>query len=140
MFILGLDNGIYVKSNRRNLTREDMPQGIVFPFDKDYTNGIEILYWRKNWGLRNAVMNHFGWRSFSADQYNFNIETPSQVLDFIEIIASFLDEERWEDEGDSIWSYKEIRPVLIQDIINLALIYAFMCENPDVYLVFYDSY
>ena len=117
-----------------------MPQGIVFPFDKDYTNGIEILYWRKNWGLRNAVMNYFGWRSFPADQYNFNIETPSQVLDFIEIIASFLDEERWEDEGDSIWSYKEIRPVLIQDIINLALVYAFMCENPDVYLVFYDSY
>ena len=136
---MGLDNGIYVKSNRRNLTREDMPQGIVFPFDEDY-NGIEILYWRKNWGLRNAVMSHFGWRSSSVDQYYFNIETPSQVLEFIEIIASFLDEERWEDEGNSIWSYEEERPNLIQNIINLALIHAFMCENPDVYLVFYDSY
>ena len=134
---MGLDNGIYVKSNRRNLTREDMPQGIVFPFDKDYTNGIEILYWRKNWGLRNAVMDHF---DSSVDQYYFNIETPSQVLEFIEIIASFLDKERWENEGDSIWSYEEIRPVLIQNIINLALIHAFMRENPDVYLTFYDSY
>ena len=136
---MGLDNGIYVKSNRRNLTREDMPQGIVFPFDEDY-NGIEILYWRKNWGLRNAVMNHFGCRSSSVDQYYFNIETPSQVLEFIEIIASFLDEERWEDDGNSIWSYEEERPNLIQNIINLALIHAFMRENPDVYLVFYDSY
>ena len=133
---MGLDNGIYVKSNRRNLTREDMPQGIVFPFDEDY-NGIEILYWRKNWGLRNAVMDHF---DSAVDQYYFNIETPSQVLEFIKIIASFLDEEKWENEGDSIWSYKEIRPVLIQNIINLALIHAFMRENPDVYLTFYDSY
>ena len=139
MFIIGLDNGIYVKSNRRNLTREDMPQGIVFPFDEDY-NGIEILYWRKNWGLRHAVMNHFGWRVSPIGQCSFNIETPSQVLEFIEIIASFLDEERWENEGDSIWSYEEERPVLIQDIINLALIHAFMRENPDVYLEFYDSY
>ena len=134
---MGLDNGFYVKSNKRKLTRADLPQGIVYPFEKDYNNEIEIVYWRKNWGLRWAVMDHF---ESSVDQYKFNIETPTQVLEFIEIIASFLDKERWENEGDSIWSYEEIRPVLIQNIINLALIYAFMRENPDVYLVFYDSY
>ena len=82
-------------------------------------------------------MDHF---ESSVDQYKFNIETPTQVLELIEIIASFLDKERWENEGDSIWSYEEIRPVLIQNIINLALIHTFMCENPDVYLEFYDSY
>ena len=85
-------------------------------------------------------MNHFGWLTASEDQYKFEIDSPMQVLDLIEIIASFLNEETWEDEGNSIWSYKEIRPVLIQNIVNLAAILTVMCENADVYLEFYDSY
>ena len=59
---------------------------------------------------------------------------------FIELIAGWLNEERWEDEGSSIWSYKDIREVLIQNIINLSIIYTFMLDNPDIYLIFYDSY
>ena len=134
---MGLDNGIYVKSNKRQLIRADLPEGINYPFEKDYNNEIEIVYWRKNWGLRNAVMDHF---ESSVDQYRFNIETPSQVIELIEIIASFLDEEKWEEIGNSIWSYNEIRPVLIQNIINLAFIASYMEQNPDIYLIFYDSY
>ena len=137
---MGLDNGIYVKSNKRQITREILPAGIDYPFENDYNNEVEIVYWRKNWGLRNAVMNYFGWRLASEEQYKFEIEKPEQVLNFIEIIASFLDENRWENEGDSIWDYNEIRHVLIQNIINLAMIYTFMLDNPDVYLEFYDSY
>ena len=117
-----------------------LPIGIKYPFEKDYNNEIEIIYWRKNWGLRNCVMNTFGWRIAAEEQWKFTIDKPLQVLDFIEIIASFLDEEKWEEVGASIWSYEEIRPVLIQNIINLAIIYQFMNENPDVYLEFYDSY
>ena len=137
---MGLDNGIYVKSNKRQITREILPAGINYPFENDYNDEVEIVYWRKNWGLRNAVMNHFGWRLASEEQYKFEIEKPEQVLNFIEIIASFLDEDHWENEGDSIWDYNEIRHVLIQNIINLAMIYTFMLDNPDVYLEFYDSY
>lgn len=134
---MGLDNGIIVKSNKRTITRDILPATIKYPFDEPEA---EILYWRKNWGLRNAVMNHFGWMDASEEQYEFYIDTPEQVLEFIEIIASFLDEERWENEGDSIWSYEEARPGLVRNIVNLALIHAFMCENLDVYLEFYDSY
>ena len=137
---MGLDNGIYVKSDKRKLTRDMLPIGINYPFKSDYNDEIEILYWRKNWGLRNDVMNTFGWRISAEDQYKFPIEKPEQVLGFIELIARWLDEERWEDESSSIWNYKEIRPVLIQNIINLAIIYTFMISNPDIYLIFYDSY
>ena len=140
MLKIGLDNGFYVKSNKRTISREMLPNIIDYPFDTDYNNEVEIVYWRKNWGLRNAVMNHFGWLTASEDQYKFEIDSPMQVLDLIEIIASFLNEETWEDEGNSIWSYKEIRPVLIQNIVNLAAILTVMCENADVYLEFYDSY
>ena len=137
---MGLDNGFYVKSNKRTISREMLPNIIDYPFDTDYNNEVEIVYWRKNWGLRNRLMATFDWYKLPVEQYKFEIDNPMQVLTVIEIIASFLDEEKWEDEGNSIWSYTEIRPVLIQNIINLALIHAFMCENPDVFLEFYDSY
>ena len=51
-----------------------------------------------------------------------------------------MDEKVWEDEGNSIWTYDEIRPQLERDIINLILIISFMRDNPDIYLEFYDSY
>ena len=136
---MGLDNGIYIQSKKREITRNILPAGIIYPFDTDYHNEIEILYWRKNWGMRNEVMNTFGWRD-SDEQYEFEIDTPEQVMTFIELVAGWLNEERWEEEGSSIWSYKEIRQVLIQNIINLSIIYTFMLDNPDIYLIFYDSY
>jgi len=140
VFIIGLDNGIYVKSNKRTISREQLPNGIIYPFNKDYEGDVEIAYWRKCWGLRNDIMNTFGWRTKSPDEWKFEISTPAQVIDLIELIAKWLDKERWENDGDSIWEYEEVREMLIQQIINLALIHGYMSSNPDVYLVFYDSY
>ena len=140
MFIIGLDNGIYVKSNKRIITREQLPNDIIYPFSEEYEGSVEIVYWRKCWGLRNDIMNTFGWRTRPFDEWEFEISTPAQVIDLIALIAKWLDKERWENEGDSIWEYDEVREMLIQQIINLALIHGYMSSNPDVYLVFYDSY
>ena len=137
---MGLDNGFYVKSNKRKITRDILPSGIKYPFDNDYEDTVEIVYHRKDWGWRNEIMNTFGWRCASEDQYTFEIDTPDDVITLIELTAGWLDGERWESEGDSIWDYKESRSHLIKDIINFALIYNFMQANPDVYLEFYDSY
>ena len=137
---MGLDNGIYVKSNKRIITREQLPNGIIYPFNKDYEGDVEIAYWRKCWGLRDDIMNTFGWRTRSSDEWKFEISTPAQVIDLIELIAKWLDKERWEDEGDSIWEYDDIKNMLIQNIINLSIIQSYMTINPDVYLEFYDSY
>ena len=141
---MGLDNGFYVKSSRSFLTRDDLPNGIKFPFKQDYGGGIEIVYWRKNWGLRTEVISILVPEevNYEADEipYYYYAYKPSQVIEVIEVIASFLDEDKWEEEGRSIWTYEEVRPHLVQDIINLALISVFMEENPDVYLEFYDSY
>ena len=134
---MGLDNGFVVKSNKRDITRAMLPEGIVYPFE-DFSP-TEVVYWRKNWGLRNKVMNHFGWRD-SINEWQFELETSNQVMDLIMIIASFLDPVKWERDGDSIWDFDEIKNTLVQDIVNLALVKAFMENNPDVYLEFYDSY
>ena len=138
---MGLDNGIIIKSNRRQLTRDDLPTGIVYPFNEDDSSiGIEIVYWRKCWGIRNEIMNTFGWRFADDDQYQFEIDTPEQVFKLIEIIASWLDKKRWDEEGNSIWEYDTMRSTLIANIVNLSMIYIYMFSNPDIYLEFYDSY
>lgn len=75
-----------------------------------------------------------------GSNWEYIIETSQQVFELIKIIVSFMDKNKWEDEGDSRWEYNEILPILQQNIINLAIIASFMRNNPDVYLVFYDSY
>lgn len=135
---MGLDNGFYVKSNKRKITREMLPSIIKYPFEKDYGDNVEIVYWRKNWGLRYGVLDILGKRF--EDEYRYEIDKPETVEEIIELIAIFLDPEKWENDGQSIWSADKARPGLLRDIVNLAAIQIFMEENPDVYLEFYDSY
>lgn len=92
----------------------------------------------KNWGLRTRVVRYLG--DFPHEDYDYIIDTPQQVFELIRIIVSFMNEETWENEGNSIWDYDEILPILQQNVINLAIIASFMKNNPDVYLEFYDSY
>lgn len=134
---MGLDNGFYVRSRKRTLTREDLPSIIKYPWSTKYDDvfGIEIVYWRKYWGLRTEVC----W-SFPYDDYRIIFNTPKEVKDLIKIIRSWMDPERWESEGDSIWSYEEAFPNLTQSVVNLTAICEFMEDNPDIYLEFYDSY
>jgi hypothetical protein len=138
MKIVGLDNGFIVKSTNRQITSKDLPEGIITPFSDSYNpNGEDIVYWRKNYGLRNAIRKVLG---MSNDEFTYEIDTPKQILNIVEIIFHFKDKTVWKDEGDSIWDYIEIEPILQRDIINLVLMIPFMKENPDVYIEFYDSY
>ena len=135
---MGLDNGFYVISCRRKLSREDLPSKIKYPFEKDYNEWPEIIYWRKCWGLRNRVLDVA--TPVKEHESYYTIDTPDQVFEVIKILIDFLDRETWEDEGDSIWDYDEMRPILQQNIFNLVKISEFMEHNPDIYLMFYDSY
>jgi len=137
---MGLDNGIIVRSNRREITREMLPDEIAYPFGSDYGSGVEILYWRKNWGLRDKVLDALVVGSENEEKGYYLIDTSTKVFELIKIIVSFMNKETWEEDGDSIWDYDEILPILQRDIINLAIIASFMKNNPDVYLIFYDSY
>ena len=130
---MGLDNGFYVCSRKRTLTRENLPSTIEYPWK---CTDLEIVYWRKYWGLRTEICRSFPYDD--DDHITFN--TSEEVKDLIKIIRSWMDPERWENEGNSIWSYDQARPNLEQSIINLTAICEFMETNPDVYLKFYDSY
>jgi len=140
VFIIGLDNGFYVKSNKRKITREMLPPIIKYPFDTDYNDEVEIVYWRKNWGLRYGVLDIIGKRFASESEYRFEIDKPETVEEIIWFIIGFLNEEKWENESQSIWTYEEARHGLLRDVVNLVAIQVVMEENPDIYLEFYDSY
>lgn len=132
-----------VCSNKRKITRNILPSELTLPFDDDYDEeGVEIVYWRKNWNLRNAILDSNAVEPAAGSEFDYIIDTSNQVFEIIKIIVSFMDKEKWEDDsyGSSIWSYEEILPVLQQNVINLAIIAAFMRNNPDIYLIFYDSY
>lgn len=138
---MGLDNGIYVKSNIRKITREMLPKELSYVWNDAKEENFyytEILYWRKNWGLRNEVVRTFSHNE--DDEYEYCLNTINDVFKLIRIIVSFMDKEKWDNESQSIWEYKEALPGLQNDIINLCIIAAFMKNNPDIYLIFYDSY
>lgn len=135
---MGLDNGFVVKSGRREIYREDLPKDIIFPFPQDYGFAPEIVYWRKNWGLRDAVLDYI--EDKESEDGTYQIDTIDQILGIVHIIFEFMDESTWNAYGESIWEYDEIKPTLKQNIINLILMIPFMQKNPDVYLEFYDSY
>ena len=84
---MGLDNGFYVKSKKRKITREMLPSIIKYPFDIDYGDNVEIVYWRKNWGLRYGVLDILGKRF--EDEYKYEIDKPSTVHQIIVLIAAF---------------------------------------------------
>ena len=140
---MGLDNGVVIRSSKRPVTRDILPSELVYPFDREYIAGeVEIVYWRKNWNLRNAVLDSNAVFPTEASAYEFSIDTPAQVFELIKIIVSFMNKETWEDNeyGSTIWDYDEILPILQQNVMNLAIIASFMINNPDIYLIFYDSY
>ena len=137
---MGLDNGIVVKSDKRKITRDDLPSEILYPFDEDFNDSPEIRYWRKNWGLRGFIVHYLNAIGNKVEEGIYVIETYYEIFDIVDIIFHFLDKEVWEEEGESIWEYEEVKEHLQNDIVNLVLMIPFMKENPDVYLEFYDSY
>ena len=135
---MGLDNGFIVTSNKRKITRDMLPSCLDYPFDSKYDDdkGPEIIYWRKNWGLRNQIVH----LCRTNDDFYYIIDDVKQVEDIIKIITYFLDEKIWDNEGQSIWTYDEIKATLKNNIADLTVIKNFMVDNPDVFLLFYDSY
>lgn len=139
---MGLDNGFCVKSNRRQLCKNDLPSGIIYPFreeieDNNKYDEFEIIYWRKNWGLRDAIINYFDDKNACGV---YEIDTPEQIDSIIQIILSFLDKDIWDEEGRSIWDFKDMKFTLHSDIVNLLLMKEWIKTHKDIYIEFYDSY
>ena len=126
---MGLDNGIVVKSDKRKITRDDLPPEILYPFNEDYNDNPEILYWRKNWGLRDSIVHYLEAIDNKVQEGTYLIRTYYEIFDIVDIIFHFLDKKVWDEEGESIWEYEEILDSLFNNILCLKWLKRYLEKN-----------
>ena len=134
---MGLDNGFVV----HGLKHKDIPSFVTLPMHisehHDNSDTVEIAYYRKCWGLRDAILGVLHAHHSGGD---FRVEA-EDIPAIINVIRPFFSEEYWNDEGDSIWSFAEaFNYMLVQQTINLQWLHSYMTVHPEVTCYFYDSY
>ena len=132
---MGLDNGFRLK----NVKRHWIPEFVELPFSAKETwdeQDVELVYWRKCWGLRAAVLRVL---HAKPDAYESEVEA-EDIPAIIRAITPFMSKEYWEDEGESIWTFEEKFPHLVQDLVNLKWLEGYLKEHPESKCYFYDSY
>ena len=134
---MGLDNGIVIK--RKNNEELNIPS-LVKVSDRFTDGDIELVYWRKCWGIRDCILDIL---NISREgEGNFIIEEAKEVELIIKELYKFLDSKYWIKNGDSIWDYDDefLVPKMVQDIINLKWLQELMENDKDIKVYFYDSY
>ena len=132
---MGLDNGFVV----RGIPKNKIPCYVRLPFDDEDEDGsITIAYWRKCWGIREAILKVLHPKK---DEYTINVDA-EDLPAIIRSLMKFCSKEYWEENGDSIWEFEEIFEFsLLQQIINLKWLYFYMNEaTEEVTCYFYDSF
>ena len=119
---MGLDNGVIL-----NKPTGATPSHI----------SVEICYWRKCWGIRNEILCLFPETEPNDSCLDL---TPEHIRAIRRILRSFMNQNKWEEEGDSIWSYSTIRPRLTKHWSALWKLEKYMRKNPDAKAYFYDSW
>lgn len=140
---MGLDNGITIKKTNKT---ERIGLDRFYNLEYDGSDSLEVCYWRKCWGLRNDIINYLSQvYGTSTEEYEWTLDR-ADIFNIIEIIKSWRNKKKWNAEGESIWTYKEMKEHLIKDIENLTYLYAKMESHyhdfleDEIKVVFYDSY
>lgn len=128
---MGLDNGIIL----RDVNPKELVVNKLINLDNLEDTSAEICYWRKCWGIRNAIVEKL--------HFNDNEESKLDVEDIpviIKILFDFYGQTEWEEDADSIWEWDEFKDTLRQQIFNLIWLYDYMLAHSDAEVIFYDSY
>lgn len=136
---MGLDNGICVKKNA--LTQlTNLEERFSTPSSTD--SFIDITYWRKCCGIRDDIIRYLcnKYDVSENDIGTFELDT-NDINKIISIVSSWRDKKKWNSESNSIWTWKEIKDSLVQNLIDLTYLLVKMEDYPGGFEVyFYDSY
>lgn len=143
---MGLDNGIIMRSKKhievpRELERAS--ESICSAYSDGYTFEYDLCYWRKCWNIRYAIATSL---DTVADLSVGKSDLTIQDIKNIWYDINYLNHKRVWDEGDSIWTYKEIRDNLDSALLTFEWLIYFMrkhekeFKNGDICVEFYDSY
>ena len=131
---MGLDNGIRVKHVGIN----DYEKLDINNKDEvscaDEEDAIDICYFRKCWGLRNRIV------GLLHTKDELTLIEAEDIPAIIRCVADFLDERTWEEEGESIWTFQEIKSSLVDAITKLSLLKVYLQTHPKAEAYFLDSY
>ena len=136
VFNIGLDNGIILKKNSTVL-----PFWLKRQFEYEPSENLEICYWRKCWGVRNAILA----MDFENEQEILPNDgvyylTAKDIHTIRTILRYFSHRKIWEDESNSIWSWEDFRQTLRKQRRALWWLEGYLKRNPEVVCYFYDSY
>lgn len=137
---MGLDNGIVLLIKKdKKLDFLGTPTSIGS--DNKYPSKYEVCYWRKCWGIRDAIISVLDPKGLNSnnDEYNIDLE---DIPAIIRALQKFLNSKYYEKNANSIWEYDEYIDTLIIDIFVLMKVEDYLKNNSpsDYKLYFYDSY
>ena len=137
---MGLDNGIYIKQIKRDEVSK-FPQFIKYEMWDNMTHDapevdIEIAYWRKCWGIRQAIIDTF---HLDNEDASFDLDA-EDISALSKTLYKFLSKEYWDENSNSIWEFDEEIDNMIQIMINLKWLQQYMISHPEIKVRFYDSY
>lgn len=127
---MGLDNGFVL----HGADAKTIPSFV--DYDIEDADEIQVIYWRKCWGLRANVLRvlHCG-----GDGGEFKVEA-EDIPAIVRGMYKFFDSKVWEEDGDSIWTFEEFMPNLINSVMTLTWLETYLRDHPEVECLFYDSY
>lgn len=130
---MGLDNSITLNTK---INVEKVP----YKFLRERMSLFgDVCYWRKCWGIRREIYNklHFQEENIGGGLYKLDRE---DIPAIIRIILSFIDNEKWDRDADSIWEFEEIKDILVYDVVALEWLHEYWGKHPDLEVEFVDSY
>lgn len=158
---MGLDNGIIMKLKSekakkffQQFNEENQINWLGENYLDVYEDEIDICYWRKFWGFRNACCAKELLNDGDHRYYN----TVEQIQSVYDCLKKYAKKDYWDDnENNSIWDYYEYLHIIYESLGNLKilenLIQEFLRngfrlrnnkddnnENVDIEVYMYDSY
>lgn len=130
---MGLDNGIYIKGYRK---KPFYVKDALY----DQEEQIDLAYWRRHYGLRHDILNMLDLDYNSNDsKISLNIEQIKKIRSMIKSIT-FSKKEYIDSCGD-YWDYNFYSILRgIRQMINLTWAIREIKNNPEVEVIWYDSY
>ena len=131
---MGLDNSIEVK---RNAYTNSIPELQRFncDWDEKYNYNFTIVYLRKYYNVRNAILETIPKTVDDGESEPLTIEDIGKIIGCMKQFNG----RNWDDWGGSIWTWGEAKGHLRQCIKNLKALRKLM-DKYDLEVVFVDSY
>lgn len=133
---MGLDNGVILKIAHE---KDYEAAYKLFRHEEWYDPfECEVSYWRKCWGVRNAILSLYKNPKLNDGEYPVTLDN---INDIIKIFRYFLKKDRWEEEADSIWEWdKYTRRNQARNLVGLYRLKCWLKKHPEDTAYFYDSY